>query len=88
MITKDLTVINPSGLHLRPAGVLAQTAMRFKSNIIIQHGDTRIVAKSVLNIMGAGVKCGSNIVLMCDGPDEKEALEAVASAIESGLGEV
>lgn len=88
MVTKALTVVNPSGLHLRPAGVLAQTAMKFKSEIIIECGEKKVVAKSVLNVMGAGIKCGSDITLMCDGVDEKEALEAVSSAIESGLGEL
>ena len=50
MLTKNLTVVNPSGLHLRPAGVLSQTAMKFKSDVIIESGEKRIVAKSVLNV--------------------------------------
>ena len=51
MISKNLTVVNPSGLHLRPAGVLSQTAMKFKSDITIVSGEKKIVAKSVLNVM-------------------------------------
>ena len=39
MISKTLTVVNPSGLHLRPAGVLSQTAMKFKSDITIECGE-------------------------------------------------
>ena len=39
MISKNLTVVNPSGLHLRPAGVLSQTAMKFKSDITIACGE-------------------------------------------------
>ena len=57
MISKNLTVVNPSGLHLRPAGVLSQTAMKFKSDITIICGEKKIVAKSVLNVMAAGIKC-------------------------------
>ena len=53
MISKNLTVVNPSGLHLRPAGVLSQTAMKFKSDITIICGEKKIVAKSVLNVMAA-----------------------------------
>ena len=87
MVSKTLKVVNPSGLHLRPAGVLSQTSMKFKSDIIIEAGETRIVAKSVLNVMAAGIKSGTEITLICDGPDEKEALETVARAIEDGLGE-
>lgn len=88
MISKTLTVVNPSGLHLRPAGVLSQTSMKFKSDVIIEDGSREINAKSVLNVMAAGIKCGTEIKLVCNGPDEKEALETVALAIETGLGEM
>ena len=47
MVSKKLTVVNPSGLHLRPAGVLSQTAMKFKCDVIIECGEKKIVAKSV-----------------------------------------
>ncbi len=87
MVSKTLTVTNPSGLHLRPAGVLSQTAMKFKCDVIIECGDKKIVAKSVLNVMAAGIKCGTEINLICDGEDDNEALETLSKAIEDGLGE-
>ena len=88
MISKNLTVVNPSGLHLRPPGVLSQTAMKFKSDITIICGEKKIVAKSVLNVMAAGIKCGTEITLVCDGEDEEEAMKTISQAIESGLGEM
>ena len=88
MISKTLTVVNPSGLHLRPAGVLSQTAMKFKSDIPIECGEKKIVAKSVLNVMAAGIKCGTEITLICDGEDEQAAMDTLSQAIESGLGEM
>lgn len=88
MLSKTLTVVNPSGLHLRPAGVLSQTAMKFKSDIIIECGGKKVVAKSVLNVMAAGIKCGTEINLICDGEDEAEAMKTMTEAIESGLGEM
>ena len=88
MVSKTLTVVNPSGLHLRPAGVLSQTSMKFKSDIIIECGEKRIIAKSVLNVMAAGIKTGTEITVICDGDDEAEALKTVTEAIESGLGEM
>ena len=88
MLSKTLTVVNPSGLHLRPAGVLSQTAMKFKCDVIIESGEKRIVAKSVLNVMAAGINCGTEINLICDGEDEAEAMETLTKAIESGLGEM
>ena len=88
MISKTLTVVNPSGLHLRPAGGLSQAAMKFKCDVIIECGDKKIVAKSVLNVMAAGIKSGTEINLICDGEDEEEALKTLSEAIESGLGEL
>ena len=85
MVSKKVKVVNPSGLHLRPAGVLSQTAMKFKSRTLC--GEKHIVAKSVLNVMAAGIKCGTEITVACDGPDEEEALKTITEAIESGLGE-
>ncbi|MCC8061500.1 MAG: HPr family phosphocarrier protein [Clostridiales bacterium] len=88
MISKNLTIVNPSGLHLRPAGVLSQTAMKFKCDVLIEHAGKRIIAKSVLNVMAAGIKTGSEITLICDGEDEAAAMETVSKAIEDGLGEM
>lgn len=87
MVNKVVKIINPSGLHLRPAGLLSQAAMKFKSDIIIEHNEKKLVAKSVLNIMAAGIKSGDEIVLSADGEDEVEALDSLVSLIESGLGE-
>ncbi|MCD8221218.1 MAG: HPr family phosphocarrier protein [Clostridiales bacterium] len=88
MLSKNLKVVNPSGLHLRPAGVLSQTAMKFKCDVIIQTGEKKIIAKSVLNVMAAGIKSGTEITLICDGEDEAEAMATISQAIESGLGEM
>ena len=88
MLSKTLTIVNPSGLHLRPAGVLSQTAMKFKCDVLIECGEKRIIAKSVLNVMAAGIKSGTEITVICDGEDEAEALKTVTEAIESGLGEM
>lgn len=87
MLSRKITVKNPSGLHLRPAGVLSQTAMKFKSDIIIEYGEKRIVAKSVLNVMAAGIKSGTEVNLIVEGEDEEEAMQTLVDAIESGLGE-
>ena len=78
---------NPSGLHLRPAGILCKEAMKYKSLITFQYGQGSANAKSVLSVLGACVKCGDEIELTCEGEDEEEALKALVNAIESGLGE-
>ena len=87
MVSQKVVIKNPTGLHLRPAGILCKTAMNFKSTITFTFRDTTANAKSVLSVLGACVKSGDEIVLYCDGEDEKEALKTLVDAIESGLGE-
>lgn len=91
MVSRKVTVINPSGLHLRPVGVLCNLAMNYQSLITFEYQDKdktgTVNAKSVLSVLGACVKTGDEIEIFCDGEDEEEALDALVQAIESGLGE-
>lgn len=87
MVSKKVVIQNPTGLHLRPAGILCKTAMQFKSLITFTFENTTANAKSVLSVLGACVKSGDEIEIICEGVDEKEALDAMTTAVESGLGE-
>lgn len=88
MVIEKITVINPSGLHLRPAGLLAARAMKCKSTVTILYQDKKINAKSVLNVISAGIKQGTEIEVVCDGDTEAEDLTTMINAITGGLGEV
>lgn len=89
MVSTIIKIKNPSGLHLRPAGVLCKEAIKFKSTITFKYNDDSVNAnaKSVLSILGACVKCGDTIEFMCDGEDEEEALKCIEELVKSGLGE-
>lgn len=87
MVRQKVVIKNPTGLHLRPAGILCKEAMQYKSLITFTFRENTANAKSVLSVLGACVKCGDEIELVCDGPDEQEALDSLVKAIESGLGE-
>ena len=87
MVKANVEIRNLTGLHLRPAGVLCNKAIQFKSKIHFQVRDTTANAKSVLSVLGACVKCGDEITVFCEGPDEEEALRNIIAVIKSGLGE-
>lgn len=87
MVKQQVKIKNPTGLHLRPAGELCETAVQYKSLITFRCEDGSYNAKSILSVLGACVKCGDVIELQCEGDDEKEALEHMVRVIESGLGE-
>ena len=67
--------------------MLCNEAIKYQSSIQIVTGSTTANAKSVLSILGACVKCGDEIELICEGADEKEALETITELINGGLGE-
>lgn len=85
MVKQKVTVKNETGLHLRPAGLLCRTAMLYKSHITLAYEDTVANAKSVLSVLGAGVKPGYELEITCEGVDEQEALGAIVELFESGL---
>ena len=91
MVSQKIKIKNPTGLHLRPAGLLCKTAMQYTSKITVEkksdYEDITANAKSVLSILGACIKSGDEINIICEGHDEKAALDGMISLIEEGLGE-
>lgn len=87
MVKQKTTIKNPTGLHLRPAGLFCKTAVQFKSKVTFQFKDTTANAKSLLSVLGACIKRGDEIELICEGEDEQEALQAMLEIVEDGLGE-
>ena len=87
MVSQKVKVNNLIGLHLRPAGKLCNEAMKYKCLITFHYKDVTANAKSVLSVLGACVKSGDEIELICEGEDEEEALKQMVEAIEAGLGE-
>lgn len=87
MVSQKVKIKNPTGLHLRPAGILCKKAMKFKSEITFQFRNTTANAKSVLSVLGACIKTGDEIEFFCSGVDEEIALKEIVQLIEEGLGE-
>lgn len=87
MVSGKMVIKNPTGLHLRPAGLLCKSAMEYKSKITLRFNECNANAKSVLGVLGACIKTGDEIELVCEGEDEEEALAALIQLIEDGLGE-
>lgn len=82
MIRKTVTIQNPSGLQIDAAGAFCSLAMDFESKIkFVYRGQNEANAKSVLSILGAGIKKNETIDLICEGPDEKEAIEALTKLL-------
>ena len=78
---------NKTGLHVRPAAVLANVAKSFKSEIKVQKGERAANARSVTSLMALEVLGGEKIVLVAKGPDAKEAIDKLSELVAAGLGD-
>ncbi|MPW26201.1 HPr family phosphocarrier protein [Alkalibaculum sp. M08DMB] len=87
MISKEITILNATGLHARPASMFVQEAGKYKSEINIIKGDKRINAKSIMGIMAGGLSKDTVITIETDGDDEQAALDALVGLVESKFGE-
>lgn len=91
MVNGTVRIKNPTGLHLRPAGLFCKTAMQYNCKITIckktKYEDVTANAKSVLSVLGACIKSGDEIEIICEGADEKQALNGMMQLVEDGIGE-
>ena len=87
MFVKDVVVENQVGLHARPATFFIQKANEYKSSIWVEKEERRVNAKSLLGVLSLGIVKGTNIALIADGSDEKEAVDALVSLIQNNFGE-
>lgn len=87
MVSKEVTILNATGLHARPASMFVQTAGKFKSDVsVIKDGNT-INAKSIMGIMAAGISQGTVVDIQANGPDEQEAVDVLVQLINDKFGE-
>lgn len=87
MVSKNFTIKNKMGFHMRPANVFVTAMTPFMSDVNIIFGGKTVNGKSIMNIMAACIKCGSEITVECNGDDEEAMLEKASELIESGFGE-
>jgi len=90
MASKQIEVINPTGLHARPAAEFCKLAARFTSDIVVKKVGVEKEGngKSVISLMTMGFNKGSFIEISAEGDDAQEAVDALAALVEGGFGEL
>jgi Phosphotransferase System HPr (HPr) Family len=83
MIEKQLVVKNRAGIHARPAAIIAQTANKFTCEITLGRDDTTVNAKSIMGVITMAAGYNTTLTLKTDGPDEKNAAQAIEALFES-----
>ena len=87
-VTSDAIIVpNATGLHARPAAVLANVAKNFQSEIKLQLGERFANARSITSLMALEVGQNDKVVLVAKGADAKQAVEKLSQLIAAGLGD-
>ncbi|HYC50126.1 MAG TPA: HPr family phosphocarrier protein [Gemmatimonadaceae bacterium] len=87
MTERTVTIANQNGLHARPAAEIVKLAAKYKADILLVRDDLEVNGKSIMGVMMLAAEYGSSLVLRAEGPDEQEAVGALAKLIESKFGE-
>jgi phosphocarrier protein len=83
MIEQKIVISNRAGIHARPAALLVQASKDFKSSIYFEKDNDRINAKSIMGILTLGATYQTELKILAEGEDEKEAVETLVRLFES-----
>ena len=80
-----IIISNSSGLHVRPAGILANAADQCESRVELIVGNSIVNCRSILNILSMAVRSGDEVEICCTGKTEEKDLEYMLHVIENNL---
>lgn len=87
MLQQTTTIVNKLGLHARAAAKFVTQASLFDSEIYVKRKNQNVNGKSIMGIMMLAAAKGSEIELIIDGADEKQAMQSLLELIENRFGE-
>lgn len=88
MVSAKTKVINPQGMHMRPAQVFVSAMKNMDCEVRVLYNGKSIDAKSIMSLMASCIKQGAEIEIQCNGAQEVEALKKAVELVESGLGDL
>lgn len=83
MIKKEIEIKNEQGIHARPAGMISNLAMKFKSDIKLVKDGYEVNAKSIMGLLTLAAGKGSKLIIIAEGPDEQLAVEEMEKLFNS-----
>jgi len=81
-LTKELTILNKSGIHARPAALFVKTANKFGSDIFVEKDGEKINGKSIMGLMMLAAGPGSKVILYVKGADAAAAIAELESLVQ------
>ena len=85
LVKRTVRIGNPDGLHLRPAGAVCREAERFNCSCRMEIGQSTYNLQSVISVLSARISRPKTVVLICDGPEEEQALKELGDFLEGPI---
>jgi phosphocarrier protein len=80
-------IVNPLGLHARPAAAFVKLSATFKSEIQVEKDGMMVNGKSIMGVMTLAAECGSSVRIRAEGADAEAAADALAELVRRGFKE-
>ena len=87
MTSQNVTVVNQLGMHARAAAKFVHLATRYQAQVKVARDQREMDGKSIMGILLLSAARGSTITISADGDDERDAVDALVSLVQSGFGE-
>ena len=87
MHTCSIPILNTLGLHARAAAKFVHTAGAFRAHIRVARGEREVDGKSIMGLLLLAAAQGSAIRISADGPDERDAIDALCALVQRGFDE-
>jgi phosphocarrier protein len=88
LIEREAKIVNPLGMHARPAAEFVKVASRFKSKVDVQRDTLKVNGKSIMGVMMLAAEQGSSLLIRVDGADAEEAIAALCALVAAGFNEM
>jgi phosphocarrier protein HPr len=85
---REARIVNPLGLHARPAAQLVRLASTFAADIFFNKDGVEVNGKSIMGVMMLAAECGSSIIIRAAGADADRAVQALTELVATGFGEM
>jgi phosphocarrier protein HPr len=73
-IEKEVVVLNPQGLHARPAALFVQIVSKYDSKITLTKDKESVNGKSIMGILMLGVQQNSKVSICAEGDDAEQVM--------------
>jgi phosphocarrier protein HPr len=88
VIEREARIVNPLGMHVRPAAEFVKVASRFTAAVEVRKDDVVVNGKSIMGVMTLAAECGSSLFIKTDGDDAEAAMDALLALVADGFYEM